>query len=267
MESEIVLHTKDFDLAQTLDCGQCFRYNVVSKNKYIGVANIYPVILEQNDNQLIIKSTNSDEKFWKNYFDLDRDYAKIKKRLSTKKVLKEAISTSGGIHILKQDLWETIISFIISANNNIPRIKGIIGRLCELCGDEVVFEGQKFYTFPTPEQILGRDLSPIRAGFRAKYITELARQVMIGEVKLDGKINKFTLTKIKGVGEKIASCVMLFSCSDMTSFPVDVWIDKIMKEKFNLAGNTPYAYASENFGPYAGIAQQYLYNHFRNEAV
>jgi len=260
---EIVLKVQDFDLGQTLDCGQAFRWNQIGEKKWQGVVQNYFCIAEQKGDALYIQSNNCDESFWADYFDLNRDYAVIKAELSKNRVIAEAIKTSGGIHILKQDLWECLVSFIISANNNIPRIKKIIEALCMQLGVRNEELGITYYTFPRAEDIVGKDLSSIKAGFRAKYISELAERVTTGAVKLEG-IDKAGLCDIKGVGNKIADCVRLFALGDMSSFPVDVWIERIMENEFELGGMTVQGFAMAEFGEYAGIAQQYLYNHYRN---
>ena len=256
----------DFDLLQTLECGQFFRYSesngiftVFYKNKCRSMSF--------NGNTLTVYNCDDDKEIT-DFFDLARDYGKIKEdyaKLGDVHIL-EASKYGGGIRILKQDTFEALISFIISQNNNIPRIKGIIERLCEQFG--VKIDGG--YAFPTPKDLKGvtvDDLAPLRAGFRAKYIVDAVEKVLCGEVNLD-KIKdlpyddaKSELMQIKGVGEKVANCVLLFGGGHLSSFPIDVWIKKTITHFYGDDFNP------EMFGNTAGIAQQYLFYYARSKKI
>ncbi len=249
-------------LGQTLDCGQAFRWSE-EDGVWQGIAGGKLRRLSQDGDAITIY--NCDEKefleFYRPYFDLDRSYDDIITAVAGNEVLKNATSLAGGIRILRQDPWETLCSFIISQNNNIPRIKGIISRLCEQYGDKI--DGG--FTFPSAEKIAAlqpEDLAPLRAGFRAKYILDAARKLSSGEVSIE-RIEKLStddaraeLTKIYGVGEKVADCTLLFAFSRIDAFPKDVWIKRAMTVLFD--GKLP-----ECAVPYAGIVQQYLFHYAR----
>lgn len=261
----IIKNLENFDLAQTLDCGQAFRWKSDDGVKWQGVAHGRLMTLYKNGaGDLIIENTGIDEfnKIWKSYFDFDRDYAKIITEIGADPILKKAAEYSGGIRILNQDPWETLCSFIISQNNNIPRIKGIIDRLCENFGEK----REGFFTFPTADIIAKcslDELEVLRSGFRAKYILDAAKKVSSGEVDLNAlkamplDEAREHLMKIKGVGPKVADCVLLFSLCHIDAFPRDVWINRTMQVLFN--NEFPPAAAQ-----YAGIAQQYLFYYARS---
>ncbi len=251
-----------FSLRETLDCGQAFRWEPVGDNIWQGMAfNKYLKLCQDKDKIILFDTTKEDfDNIWCSYFDLDRDYEKIVETLSVNPVLKKAAAFGKGIRILKQEPWETLCSFIISQNNNIPRIKGIISRLCENFGEKTK-EG--FYTFPTAEKISVlslEDLSVIRSGFRAKYILDAAGKIANGEIDLEElktietEIARNELMKIYGVGKKVADCVLLFGLSHINAFPQDVWIKRAMEKLFG--GELPYCAKG-----YEGIAQQYIFHY------
>jgi len=207
------------------------------------------------------------EKIWEHYLDLERDYGIIKKRLcKTDPVMAKAVEYGYGIRILNQDKWETIVSFLISQNNNIPRIKKCIEALCENFGDYIgEYRGRKYYDLPKP-QILSRlsidDLAGCRLGYRAKYIIESAKQI-----ERDGIEETFEyLNTLCGVGPKVANCVLLFSMEKADCFPIDVWVKRVMSQLYGIDEddtNAMLAYSEKNFGEYGGIAQQYLFYYIR----
>lgn len=253
-----------FDLQHTLDCGQAFRWEKTENGLWHGVAFNKYLELEKLADDTIVLYNTSKEDFdggWRHYFDLDRDYEGIITTISEDKTLKRVSEYAHGIRILNQEPWETLCSFIISQNNNIKRIKGIISRLCENFGEN---KG-RFYTFPTAEKIASLtldDLSVLRSGFRAKYILDAAKKVASGEVELE-KLKaaptdraRGELMKITGVGPKVADCVLLFGLEHADAFPTDVWIKRAMQVLFD--GELP-----ECAKPYAGIAQQYIFLYAR----
>lgn len=267
---------RDFELKHIFDCGQCFRWDETSDGSYIGIAGAKAIKISKNDDKIIVYNTTKDEftDFWHNYFDLDFDYGKLKRTLSKDTVLKTAIKSGEGIRILNQDLWECIISFIISANNNIPRIKGIIKTFCELFGEKIVFGEDVLYSFPSPEILSGvtiDDLKPLRAGYRDKYIIDAIEKVLKGDVNLDlirekdYDEAKAELMKIKGIGNKVADCILLFGTGKKEAFPVDVWIKRVIDTlyKDELGEKDISVFAKEKFGKYGGYAQQYLFYHMR----
>lgn len=267
---------KDFEPAHIFDCGQCFRWEVSSDGSYTGVANGRAVNILKDSDRVIIKNTTKAEfeSFWSKYLDFDFDYGELKKRLSSDKVMATAIKSGEGIRILNQDLWECIISFIISANNNIPRIKGIIKNFCTRFGDELDFDGEKLYTFPDAGSLWGitpDDLSPLRAGYRDKFLIDSIEKVNRKEVDLcfvkDAPYDeaKREIMKIKGVGNKVADCILLFGAGKKNAFPVDVWIKRVMETlyKDEVKDMDISSFAKERFGEFGGYAQQYLFYHMR----
>lgn len=253
-----------FSLPLILDCGQAFRWTE-SDGEWSGVAHGRELTLRQTGDSLLFldKSVEEVKEIWVDYFDLNRDYVEICERLSSDTHLKEACSAYYGIRLLKQDEWETLCSFIISQNNNIPRIKGIISRLCETFGEKLPGGG---YSFPSAQAIAvlsPDDLAPLRAGFRNKYIIDAAQKVASGEVNLDtlktapAQDIRDSLLKIKGVGAKVAECTLLFGFGDVDAFPVDVWVRRVVGELY--PDGLP-----ECMAGISGIAQQYLFHWRRN---
>ena len=256
----------DINFENTLECGQCFRWNKKG-NKYCAVVKNEQISVYKNGSDIILENTTIEraKNYWINYFDLNFNYKKVMRELkNVHPIFKEAYENYSGIHILNQEPWETLCSFIISQNNNIPRIKKIINSLCTIFGEKI--NNTEFYTFPdynTISKLNEKDLEPIKCGFRAKYILDAATKISSGEIDLESLKNKNTnearetLTKIKGVGPKISECVLLYSYHKLDCFPMDVWMKKIMHTIFK---NQPL----DIFGKYPGIAQQYLYHYVRN---
>lgn len=255
----------EFDLPHTLDCGQAFRWVCDQNDIWSGVAfDRFLKLQKLEDGTIILYNTSEDDfkNIWFDYFDLDRNYSEIIKILGTNDILKKACEYSYGIRILNQEPFETLCSFIISQNNNIKRIKGIIERLCENFGENK----NGYYTFPTAKKLASltlEDLSVLRSGFRAKYLLDAAKKVVSGEVDLYNLKNlplddaRAELMKIVGVGPKVADCCLLFSHKHISAFPKDVWIKRAMEVLFQ--GELP-----ENAKEYAGIAQQYIFFYARD---
>ena len=259
----IVKNIECLNIALSLDCGQAFRWRVENDNIWCGVVKNKYLKIKQNENNIILYNTTEEDfnLIWKEYFDLERDYASILSGYDDQSLI-TACETYNGIRILKQDEWEAICSFIISANNNIPRIKGIIERLCENFGEKV---GER-YSFPSPEKIAElevNDLEIIKAGFRAKYILDAAKKISTKEVDIEKVKNmnfedaKNELLKIKGVGEKVAQCALLYGFGRLEAFPQDVWVKRIVSELY--PDGLP-----ECIKGTEGIAQQYLFHWRRN---
>lgn len=256
-KNSIFIETDTFDVQKTFECGQCFRFGKNDDGSYSGIAYGKKLTLYQKPDGVeisgITKAEFEDTFF--DYFDLGRDYNKINEILSGDAVLKDIIPYSKGIRILNQQPFETVVSFIISASNNIPRIKKIIASLCENFGENGAF--------PTPESLADcttSDLSVIRAGFRDKYIIDCAKKVASGEIDLnkiksmDYKRASAELQKINGVGQKVADCSLLFGFGFVNAFPKDVWIKRILKYFYGVDNES-----SLDFYGYGGIAQQYLF--------
>lgn len=264
MSSIIIPNVRDLDLEQTLDCGQSFRWEKQNDGSFSGVAFGKYVNISLDGTDMIIKNAApDDEKIWRDYFDLELDYGKIRGDISKlHPVLEDAARYAPGIRILRQEPYEALCTFIISQNNNIKRIKGIVARLCESFGDEI---DEGVYTFPTAErlaELTPDDLAPLRAGFRNRYIIDSAKKVASGEVDLelcktaDYETARAELMKITGVGVKVADCTLLFGMHRVEAFPVDVWMKRAMEKLF--PGMT-----ANDFGEYAGIAQQYIFHYSR----
>ncbi len=259
----VLTQTDNLDIALTLDCGQAFRWQKTDDGCWQGVALGKFLKLNQEGTTITLYDTTIDDfnTYWQRYFDLERDYKGILSSYDDESLI-TACREYPGIRILKQDEWEAICSFIISANNNIPRIKGIIERMCEAFGEKT---GDSF-SFPSPEVIAKctvEDLAPLRSGFRAKYIIDAAQKISSGEVDIE-KIKqlpfdeaKQELLKIKGVGEKVAQCSLLYGFGRMEAFPVDVWVKRIVSELY--PDGLP-----ECIKGTEGIAQQYLFHWRRN---
>ncbi len=254
----------NFDLPHTLDCGQAFRWEEKQDGLWCGVAfNRYLELEKLKDGTVILYNTTKQdfESFWCEYFDLNRNYNDIISAISGNEILKNAAEFGKGIRVLNQEPWETLCSFIISQNNNIKRIKGIISRLCENFGENM----GDFYSFPSAEKIAALsldDLAVLRSGFRAKYILDAANKISNKEIDLYNLKNlsvddaRNELMKIKGVGPKVADCALLFSHRHIDAFPKDVWIKRAMQVLFD--GELP-----KEAVPYAGIVQQYIFFYAR----
>ena len=258
--SDIILHQSDFDLDETLDCGQAFRWKKTAEDTYEGYyLNTFLRISRADGRKDVFRLENTTERefldVWYNYLDLSTDYAELKRRFSEDEMMAKACAYAGGIRILRQDKWEALSSFIISQNNNIPRIKGIIGRLTEHYGG-----------YPSLEQLKGEtadNLGFLRAGFRAGYLEDAVRRLCSGELDLE-KIAVMPLTEaqkqlmtIKGVGPKVAMCTLLFGMYRTEAFPVDVWMKRALERWY--PNGLP-----ECVKGYEGIAQQYLFHYIRN---
>ncbi len=246
---------------KTFFCGQCFRWCEGESGVFSGIVGGKKITVSENGEFAEISGFT--EKEARKYFDLDTDYGEYIKRLSADKTLKAACQCSSGIRILRQEPFETLISFIISQNNNIPRISGIILRLCENFGEKI---DENNYSFPTAKQLFGitaEDMSPLRAGFRARYIADAVSRINSGEIDFD-EIDALPLEQareklklITGVGDKVADCVLLFAFRKTDAFPKDVWVKRLMSEFY--PNGLP-----ECTKGIEGIAQQYLFDYVRN---
>lgn len=276
---------KSFNPVHIFECGQCFRWNKEQDGSYTGVFRKNVINAKKENDEIIFTGICEDDikSVCEEYFDLNTDYEEIKEKLS--KIddnLKQSITYGEGIRILKQDLWETIISFIISANNNIPRIKKIIEKLSEKYGDKIKWNGKEYYTFPTVTQLSKatvEDLRNLGLGFRDKRVYETTKLIMNKEIDLeelkkitDSNILRENLNKLPGVGDKVADCIMLFSMKRFEVFPVDVWVRRVMNELYIKERDETKVdkkqirnIAEKKYGNLAGIAQQYLFYWKREE--
>ena len=275
-----------FDLVHIFECGQCFRWNKEDDGSYTGVFKNNVLNIKEENGKIKFQGicNGNIEEAVKDYFDFNTDYTKIKETLSkVDKYLEESIKFGNGIRILNQDLWEVLISFIISANNNIPRIKGIIERISKKYGKEIIYKEKSYYTFPTPEELSKasiEDLRKLGLGFRDKRVYETTQKIRQGEINLNeiskikdtNKIREI-LETMPGVGPKVADCILLFGLKRFEVFPIDVWVRRVMndlyiknedenkvnKKEIELLAKTKYA-------ELAGIAQQYLF-YWRRETA
>lgn len=257
---DILLCQEDFDLDDTLDCGQAFRWQKIGTDCYSGYYLNTPLIIScENTAEHFFRLKDTSERDfldkWYNYLDLSTDYSELKKRFSEDETMSKACSYAGGIRILRQDSWEALSSFIISQNNNIPRIKGIIGRLCEHYGSYPSAEMMKEETADS--------LAFLRSGFRAKYLVDAVGKLNSGELDLNAVSAmpideaRAALMTIKGVGPKVAQCALLFGMYRIEAFPVDVWVKRVMERWY--PNGLP-----DCVKGYEGIAQQYLFHYIRN---
>lgn len=248
------------NLPLTLDCGQAFRWRSNMDNTFTGIAFGRELTVSPTDNGMFFYNTDITEieEIWADYFDLNRDYPAIIKRISRDKYVKKAVDKYGVIRILNQEPWETLCSFIISSCNNIPRIKSIINTLCESFGEKT----GSGYSFPSAEVIAEKtpeQLSVLRAGYRVPYILDAAQKLADGEIDpqrlrtLSENEARNELMKIRGVGKKVADCTMLFSLGFTDVYPVDRHIERATKEYYPL-GLPPC------FSPHSGLGQQYIFS-------
>ena len=251
-----------FDLGATLECGQCFRWEALGEGEYrFGALDRWGTAGPRTLASLW------DDPHWRNYFDLERDYDGIRRDLSAlDPVLAQAAAFAPGIRILNQDPWEALCCFILSQNNNIPRIRTILHTLCRLYGQPLPLEGETLYAFPSAARIAClslEDLAPLRAGYRAQYILSAAQAVAGGSLDLealkamDTESARQAIQSLRGVGRKVADCFLLFGLHKLDAFPVDTWMKKAQ-------ALYPPGFDQRAFGPLAGLAQQYIFYYARS---
>lgn len=294
-DSIIIKGVKNFNIKQILECGQCFRWQRVTDTDYIVVSNRRVIEIIQEDDEVIIHNTNMNDfkNIWENYFDLNTEYGPLKEELSNDELLKQAIEFGYGIRLLNQDPFEMVISFIISARNSIPSIMKTIKKISEKFGDKIEYKGEIYYAFPTPEQLKNATLEDIQetgASFRSKYIIDTIYNInMALEAKKSGNLTDelkmydldyimslptdechVALQAFKGVGAKVADCIMLFSMGKKSAFPVDVWIKRAMIHFYvapDVSLNKIRVFGREKFGELSGLAQQYLFYYARENNI
>lgn len=286
-EQKMVLQKiESFELKDIFDCGQCFRWNEQEDGSYTGIFEKNVLNIKKRKDKIEIEGIFSKDikETVEEYFDLKRDYNQLKQKLaSIDKNMETSVKYGQGIRLLNQDLWETIISFIISANNNIPRIKGIIERLAKKYGDKIEWKGQDYYTFPTAEQLKDISVEEYRKlglGFRDKRLYETTQMIVKKQIDLEKMRRnpntfevKEQLLTLSGVGPKVADCILLFSTlKRLEVFPIDVWVRRVMNDLYlkqpdevKISKKQIEQMAREKFGDLAGLAQQYLYYWRREE--
>lgn len=285
MNDGLILKIDCFNLKYTLECGQCFRWNKIDENEYIGVIKDRVIKIKQKKNKLVVKSSNYDNlaSVVKEYFDLNKDYITIEKRISKiDENVKKAVKNTSGIRILNQDFFETLMSYIISANNNIPRISKSVNLISEKYGKKIVFEDEEYYLFPTSEELKNvteEDYRKCGVGFRARYLKHAVEDILRNKIDVNNIYNaktqdlKNTLLQIMGVGPKVADCILLFSCKKSEVFPIDVWVERIMTNLYfkdygrAMKKKEILEYANNNFKNDSGIVQQHLFYNVREGLI
>lgn len=259
-----VAHT--FNLDQIAESGQCFRLTALGDGEYVAVTGMKMVkITPYVEGGYVFHCSYEDFRdVWVPYFDLAADYESYQRQMAGDPFLRDAIAAGGGIRILRQDLWEMVVTFTISQRNNIPRIRKAVDTLCELYGTPLgEIDGQTFYSFPRPAQLRGKDLSPASLGYREAYVKELAEYnggFWEALKKQDDKTALKSLIALKGIGDKVANCVMLFGLHRMSSYPRDVWINRVIEDIYH--GEFDPAI----YGDFAGYVQQLQFYHYRQIA-
>ncbi len=266
-----------FDLKETVTCGQVFRYFVCDKGYDIvlidRVINIY-----QENNILYISSNNEDnlEEIVKDYFDLNRDYIKINNELINRDSnTKKYVDASFGMRIINQNNFEALLGFIISARNNVPSIIKAMNLIAERYGKKIIFNNKSYYLFPTPEELkllTKDDFKSCLVGFRDKYLCNIVKEVSSGNLDLNLIEKQDTQTAINylmsfpGIGKKVSSCILFFSYSRFDAFPIDRWVERVLKEEYNLNKIVNMEeFANKKYGEYSALALQYMYNYRRNK--
>ncbi len=279
---ELKIKVDCFNLKYTLECGQCFRWKN-NNDYYVGVIKDRVIKIRQDGDYIYVRSNEQKdlEKVVKEYFELEKDYGSIEKRIaSLDDYVKKALKNTSGMRHLKQDFFETIISYIISANNNIPRISKSVNEISKRYGKKIEFDDEEYYLFPTPEQLKDVTIDDYRAcgvGFRDKYIYNTVKRINNKEIDLvkmqdmDTPSLRKELLSLMGIGPKVADCILLFSCGRQEVFPIDVWVERVMKKLYfndkNISKKEILKYASDNFGNDAGIVQQHLFYNIRENMI
>ncbi len=266
----------NFDLKSTITCGQIFRYNVLD-NEYIVIIKDRILSLKEDGEYIIIESSVEDnlKEVIYDYFDLDRDYDEIERNiLKCDKKLKDALVFSRGLKMIHQDPFETIIAYIISQNNRVPSIANALNLISKKYGKKVIFKGNEYYLFPTYKDLLKITISDFRnckVGFRDKYLYEIIKSIDSNDLDID-KIYSMNsedalnyLMSFKGIGNKVASCILLFAYQKFDVYPIDTWVKKFMHDDYNIDGEKNIKkFTSETYREYSGLAIQYMFNYKRN---
>lgn len=296
-----LLNVRNFKPKHIFECGQCFRWDKVDEGRYLGIVRGRVLEVSEADDGILLHNVTEEDfkEIFEDYFDLKREYDPIKEELSRDPLLKESVEFGHGIRILNQEPFETLVSFIISANNGIPRIKAAVAKISEKWGTPISYNGNTYYSFPSPEQLSvasEEDLRGIGIGFRAKYVHRTVRAVyeaerleieslsreLSGDEKLSlemslGRIEALphklchdALQCFEGVGPKVADCIMLFSMGKQEAFPVDVWVKKAMSFFYKapeMSLPKTREFGQDKFGDLSGFAQQYLFYNARENKV
>lgn len=282
---EIIIDVTCFNLKYTLECGQCFRWNKIDEEYYIGVIKDRVIKIKQKGNKLYVSSDNMNnlENVIYEYFDFNTNYINIEERISKiDENVNNAVKNTSGIHILNQDFFETLISYIISANNNIPRISKSVNLISQKYGKKIIFENEEYYLFPTPNELKDvseEDFKKCGVGFRARYLKHAVQDILNEKIDIKSinetstEILKSKLLNIMGVGPKVADCILLFSCQRREVFPIDVWVERVMTNLYfkdygrAMKKKEILEYAEKYFENDAGIVQQHLFYNVREGLI
>lgn len=267
----------NFDLDSTITCGQIFRYEKVD-NYYIIILKDRVISLKEDGEYIVIESNNEDNLLdvINDYFDLNRDYNSIEDniiKLDSK--MKDAVLYSKGLHMIHQDPFETIIAYIISQNNRVPSIAKSLNMLSYAYGDKVLFKDKEYYLFPTPlalKSLTIEDYRKFKVGFRDKYLYEIVNSINNDNIDLLSIYNMNSLDALnyllvnKGIGVKVASCILLFAYQKFDVYPIDTWVKKYMLEEYGIEGeNNIKNFTYNTYKEYSGLAIQYMFNYKRNK--
>ncbi len=272
---------RDFVPEHTFECGQCFRWRRESDGSYSGIVQGRIVNVQYNTGRLVLRNASIEDfkQLWFVYFDLGRDYGEVKNAVAIDGIMQKAIEFGSGIRLLKQEPWEALISFILSSNNNIPRIMKIIEDISRLYGREMEYDGRKYYGFPNAQGLAACSLKQLKvcgAGYRCEYLHRTAVKIALGEFDIQMLAGLETaearnyLMRLHGVGNKVADCMLLYSGTKYDVFPTDVWVKRVMEKlyfKREVSFREIRMFAAETFGEYAGIAQQYLFYYAREHKI
>lgn len=266
----------NFDLKSTITCGQIFRYSV-SDDEFTIIIKDRVLILKVKDDDIIIESNNEEnlKEIVMDYFDLNRDYLEIEKEILKKDdKLKSALKFSRGLKMIHQDPFETLIAYIISQNNRVPSIANSLNLISEKYGEKITFKDKTYYLFPTFEQLKNvkeEDFRKCKVGFRDKYLFSAINSIKNGDLNLDKIYDMDSedalnyLMKFKGIGNKVASCILLFAYQKFDVYPIDTWVKKFMKDSYNMEGEKNIKeFTYNNYKKFSGIAIQYMFNYKRN---
>ncbi len=270
--------TNNFNLHDTVTCGQIFRFTCEDDNSYTIVIKDRVINIIQNDNRLLVKSNNEEnlERVVRKYFDLDRDYDEINNELiSLNKEIEATVDKCKGLKMINQDYFETLIAYIISANNRVFMIANCLNNIAKEYGKKINFEGKDYYLFPDSKdlsKVTKEEFRNLKVGFRDEYIVDVVKKVNSGELNLESIADMSTeaamnlLMRNKGIGEKVASCILLFAYFKTDVFPIDTWVKKYMLDNYNISGvKNIKEFAVKNYGKYCGIAIQYMFHARRNK--
>ena len=274
----IIKNIKNFDLDNTITCGQIFRYEKEEDNSFTVILSDRIINIKKDKNDLIVNSNNMNnlEEVVRNYFDLDRDYEKINNILLENDIeIKEIIDKSKGLKMIREPHFEVIISYILSSNNGVPQIKNALDNISKKYGKKVYFNNKEYYLFPSTEELKDctvEELRRLKTGFRDKYIYEFVKKINNNEFsldiinELDSKEAMKYLMENKGIGEKVASCILLFGYQRFDVFPIDTWVKKYMNDKYNLTTVKEITnFTKEKYKDYSALAIQYMFNSKRNK--